>query len=442
MKRLWSVCVVLALGGILRDAQAVPPEGKVPPPIEPPGAGEGPVYRQYTLGRWVGFLRSKGTMSIPAEEVLGKLGPADTAAVPVLVRALPYEPPHVQRTVLAALEQIGPSAKAAVPTLRSLLKTSRVKTASGAKTRVYVARALVWIDSKQGKVAAPALKAALTDSDPHLRVAAAEGLVRADPTQAKAAVGVFKAALRSRDTALRISAAEGLAQAEPSQTKAAVAVLTEVIRRSDDSTSEQVLARYDRARAIAALGRLGPRASDASPLLLGALKPAGCYDAADLALALVRIDPAHTEAVFARLTTLSKPSNPGRVRGDWLEVEAREHLAKEMQRVGPQMVQALIVALKDRASSVRAAAARSLGRLVRDLCKDGTVAVPALLFALKDPATEVRAAAAGSLGDIGPAASEALPALRALARTDTEAGVRDAATEALGRISPTKSKGR
>src|SRR2546423_7334667 len=129
MKRLCSVCMVLTLAASLGRAQAGPPVKKVqPPPLLEEGS-EGTVYRGRPLQDWIRYLASKGTISIPAEEVLGQLGPADKAAVPVLAAALADDHPRVLRAVLAALERMGPPAAAAVPALKPLLKKGRPQTA-------------------------------------------------------------------------------------------------------------------------------------------------------------------------------------------------------------------------------------------------------------------------------------------------------------------------
>lgn len=67
----------------------------------------------------------------------------------------------------------------------------------------------------------------------------------------------------------------------------------------------------------------------------------------------------------------------------------------------------------------------------------GVPAVPGLIEALKNPSRETRQLAAGTLADIGPSASDAVPALTK-ALEDEDAGVRETAEYALKEINTTE----
>jgi HEAT repeat protein len=92
------------------------------------------------------------------------------------------------------------------------------------------------------------------------------------------------------------------------------------------------------------------------------------------------------------------------------------------------IVQALIAALGDTSSALRADAARALGNRT----PPATAAVPALITALGDPDRRVRERAAAALGDIGDDA--AVPTLGQVLTNDTSRDVAEEAARALGQI--------
>jgi len=105
----------------------------------------------------------------------------------------------------------------------------------------------------------------------------------------------------------------------------------------------------------------------------------------------------------------------------------RAAAARALEEIGDKTaVPALIAALKDPDSGVRAAAARALEKI-----GDKTAAVPALIAALKDPDKEVRRGAAWALGEIGD--TSAVPALIA-ALKDPDRSVWDRVTKALAKL--------
>jgi HEAT repeat protein len=108
-------------------------------------------------------------------------------------------------------------------------------------------------------------------------------------------------------------------------------------------------------------------------------------------------------------------------------IRAHEPVQAEVEAAVP----ALASALKDENEDVRSVAADALGMIG----SQARAAVPALTAALKDPAMKVRHDAAKALGAMGPAAAAAIPALTTAARDDPEPWSRDAAAEALKKVS-------
>ena len=90
---------------------------------------------------------------------------------------------------------------------------------------------------------------------------------------------------------------------------------------------------------------------------------------------------------------------------------------------------ALVVALKNRHTSVREHAALALG----NISPEAEVAVPALTEALRDSEMTVRRQAAIALGRLGPEARSALPALEKASR-DPDRLVREAVRQAVGQL--------
>ena len=109
----------------------------------------------------------------------------------------------------------------------------------------------------------------------------------------------------------------------------------------------------------------------------------------------------------------------------------RRHAAETVGKIGPEVVQALVGALKDENEVVRKAAAFDLWRLG----PEAKAAVPTLIEMLKDKDKEVRLMAARVLEGIGPAAKAAVPALIEVFK-DKDENVRVGAAEALGKIGP------
>ena len=102
--------------------------------------------------------------------------------------------------------------------------------------------------------------------------------------------------------------------------------------------------------------------------------------------------------------------------------------SKDVATGGPVVVGMGSITEED--GPVRLAAAVALGKIGRE----ARFAVPALLKALDDPDSRVRAEAAASLGAIGPDAAAAIPELARLAAGEGDDPVADLATRAMGEM--------
>ena len=128
-----------------------------------------------------------------------------------------------------------------------------------------------------------------------------------------------------------------------------------------------------------------------------------------------------------------------------------------IRRQGRAVIPPVIDALKDSCTRVRYAAAALLfrvpytrrhgltgvdavaraaaGQQVRD-AMDQRIALPYLTRALRDPLLEVQRFAACALGNLGPGASEALPALKRLAASARDDALRSCAAQSVAKIAP------
>jgi HEAT repeat protein len=233
--------------------------------------------------------------------------------------------------------------------------------------------------------AVPDLLAACKLPDAGLRLHAALALVQVDPVQAPVAVEVLTALLKERDTSLQNGAAWGLGEIGP-LAKDAVPALLRAYRDTEDKEVRFTL--------IEALGQIGPAAKESLPALIAILKDREGGGSGSAMGALYAFGPAARVAV-------------------------------------PSLVQIL----KEGDPDEGLLAARALSRIDPARAKPGVPALAQLLHETMDFPEE----GADPLGAIGPAAKEAIPALRkAMKQWPPE--WRLIAVKALVRIDPAEAR--
>jgi HEAT repeat protein len=331
-------------------------------------------YDGKPTGYWVSALKKQGYFGSegPPRDVGNLLAKAGAAAVPVLVDMLQEEDDDIRLQALLALLAMRPGeAAAALPTLERTWINEKTaphhEVAYWALVRANEEAAIRWFISL--------LERGETTKS---RVGAAGALGRLG-SRAKAAVGALRVALDDEDRDVRIQAARALWQIER---QADTKLLLTVFQDEEPVYGVPFPIWED----------LGRKAQAAVPSLLQALQSPDERIRLSAAIAL-------------------------------------GHMGQSI--VAKEAVWALTARLKDGSTSVRRAAACTLGKMGP---KAGE-AVPALSEALQDVDTVTRVAAASSLGDIGPAARTAVPHLGRAVK-EGETGIRGAAAYALGRMGP------
>lgn len=176
-----------------------------------------------------------------------------------------------------------------------------------------------------------------------------------------------------------------------------------------------------RGEAVAALGRLGPKAKEAIPELLRALADRDANVRLEATLTLAKIG---TIAV-PNLRKALESQNAHLRMGAAL---ALGHMGAEAKAAIPE----LKTALKDEKESVRCHAAQALFRIDP---KSAALVVPVLAAALDSESAYVRQCALGTLSRMGPPAKDAVANLKKLLKSD-DTRTRLAAAIAIGHIDP------
>lgn len=209
---------------------------------------------------------------------LGGIGPDAASAAPHLIEALADSEPEVQLTIVRALAAFGSSSEPAVPALIGLAKNSN------SELRTASVEALGSI-GPAAKPALPAVLHALNDRTAEVRIAAIHALARIDPEQPS--IPILIARLDDEVPAVRHAAAEELKRFGKAAAPAAPKLFAMLSQPGDASVALETLRQIEvgadsvpqlvealthpefsvRIFACESLGRIGPNAKDAIPVL-------------------------------------------------------------------------------------------------------------------------------------------------------------------------------
>ncbi len=363
--------------------------------------------------------------SVYAAYALGEIGPAARAAVPSLIRAI--EHPGFERKesltndAIRALGLIGPDAKAATPALIRLLDGYYDDQAVWALDRIgappvqqllerfmrdgdsYSADLLAWLGPRAITVA-PALRVALSDKRLQTRINAAILLAHVDHSATDVIPALIKA-LNQQDDDLLVGDVPSALARFGLAARSALPVLIDLVNKGRSVSSH-----------VRALLEIDPQGKECVPALIAALKHEDSSVVQVAAQCLGVLGPRASAAIPALTVALEREFHEPFIEESDPQVSA----AKALRRVdlqGKSAIPALIRILKRRRvleggpglSAVAAAteAMSSYGSEARDT-------IPALIEVLRDRHEErrVRLAAARALGQIRPEGKVAIPELR------------------------------
>ena len=308
--------------------------------------------------------------------------------VPLLMKCLESgsNSNYIKENAARIIKEIGPSAKASVPVLISILKNS------GGVLCCEVAEALGAI-GPAAKSAVPALIGALKHSNEYVAKYAAQSLGKIGPA-ARASVPALVKALKSNHFEVRYNAAEALGKIGVVNTNIVRALFKiygekdgEYVSRAVGKTLDTLVGpkasaavpaliealtspkRAVRKKAVALLDKMGPLARAAMPKLVDMLKNQNDEICFDVVRVLGRIRDAR--AVPALIRILNRKDSSKEIRGEVIKILGSMKVRKSV----PTLIRVLEDAKED--ENVRASAARALG-LIGD-----RRAVAVLIAALK-----------------------------------------------------------
>ena len=343
--------------------------------------------------------RSKGYERYVLVRGMGEMGPAASAALPLLVAE--FRNGEHKSTALSSIRKIvGPkNCGPVVPLLAGLLGSKEWIRAH------YAAEAL----ARCGRRGVDALHRGMDHPLPRGRTSAWNGAAKLPALSQKDLVRRFFLELNAGARELIVGQIARRARPGSSMTYTLSALL-----ESEDTVRV-------RGKLLSALGRCGARAL---PALMRALGDRNKDIRSAAARALGALGPAAAPAVPLLLL-----GNPHEERRSWSShISVSDHAAV-VDHIGVAAIPALRRAIKHKDARTRVSAAYALG----NMGKKGAAVVPLLARALDDEVHEVRQWSAWALGKMGPAAKRAVADLRS-ALTDPEGDVRQWAAEALGKM--------
>jgi HEAT repeat protein len=368
------------------------------------------------------------------------IGPPAADTVPELTELLgKTKHSHLLIQTLLALASIGPAAQPAEGAILPLLKMETDET-------VPVAAAFA-LGSIGAKNADAELKSTLATKEPFLHMVTSWALAKLHPDDEqllKQAVGELTRGLANNDPQIRTAAAKGLQILQPPPEIVAPALLAVASDPDPDVTTnivnalaglgESIVPRATKALqnpkgrhlAIKVLTRLGPKAAGAVPALIDAAKDPDPEFRASVHFALASIGPPAAPAAEMLAEAISSD-----------DVRVRESALYALREIGPGAKAAarplLRKATADRSFDALAAA-WALSRIMPNNPAIAPRIVPVLIRGLSHKDEHTRLNSAEAIAEWGPAAAQAAPELKKIARDDGSPAVRAAAEAALKRI--------
>ena len=315
------------------------------------------------------------TVRMRATDALGSVGPDAVTAVPQLVHALQDASFKVAAHACAALGEIGPSAKAAVPGITAAFDTLVQQRELAEPTLRIIFYGALGKFGPEAREAVPLVVGGLNHPDAKVRYSAATALGKLGPAAGQA-IPQLIAALKDNE----IGPTEEPRGRDRTVAAAAATALINIGPRGDEFM-EQLVALFgdsNKATTVNAGNVLAALGLPAVPYLSAALADKNPTVGVESAKILGRIGPSAREAIPLLVPALSAP--------DWkLRESATEALGK-IRVGGTEVITALTARLQDERESVGIAAAVAL----KDLGLAAVDAVPSLCNAIRNKDSALR----------------------------------------------------
>ncbi len=262
----------------------------------------GPEAKPAVLALMEALNDQESFIRLQAAKALGKIGPGAKVAAPALRTALANEKDYVRLTVAEALWRVNQDPDAVHVLVQALKDSKDGVRESAAETLAEI--------GPEARAAIPSLERLITDPSASVRVQAAQALWHIDHQNSKP-VSLLTELLKNPSVAIRLQAASALVTIDKEgAAKKVVPVLIEALKDENAAIRQE---------AAEALGNLAPQAKAAVRLLTAALKDEDIYVRLAVAVALCRIDRPNPSAVSALNQILEKhPWLLGRVTDDTL----------------------------------------------------------------------------------------------------------------------------
>jgi HEAT repeat protein len=266
---------------------------------------EGKTFEQWREVLFIDLSAKTLAEALNAMGAFGRKGYGPEAATAILKRMGDYDaecdddPQHnLTLTAIGSLEKIGP---AALPLLQRGLQDSN------GNARLFAIKALPVFEDK-AKPAIPALLNAIEHGDVKARIAAIEAMSAISKTDRRF-ISVLLDVLKDQETKIRTAAAKQLRMLELTARTQALSALVGALGDRDEVVRDEVMFAMKEL-----VKQLGPKAKDAVPGLIAALKSNECNELHEVVAMLADIGPAAKDAVPVLTQLLKTPPPKSRYR--------------------------------------------------------------------------------------------------------------------------------